>query len=80
MIKSMASNGATRQSRYAARQRDGLIVCKAVVHEVGIVAMLHDLDFLSTDDPTRAELDAALSRWIYSAMTRHCTARWPVES
>jgi hypothetical protein len=63
--------GSHRQRRYAARQRDGLIICKALVHEVGIAAMLRDLDFLSTDSPTRDELDAALSRFLYATMTRH---------
>jgi hypothetical protein len=66
----MGTNGAARQRLHAERKKNGIICVKCVCVEQDVIAVLRVGGFLDTDEPTRAQLSAALSKWTYHEMTR----------
>ena len=73
----MAMTPANRQKLYAARQKDGLIVVPVLCVELDVIDVLQAEGFLDHDNPTRAQLSEALSKWLFELLTRHGQERWP---
>jgi hypothetical protein len=68
---------AARQRLHAERKRNGLRVYPVLADEIMVTAVLLELELLTSQDPTPAEVADALSKWVYAEMTRQQTRLWP---
>jgi hypothetical protein len=75
-MRAQVMSSAARQRLRYQRRKEGLCVIPTLVVEERIVAVLLAEGLLLSEEPTRAQLSEALSRWAYQHMLTRERLLW----